>query len=762
MKVSRILIALTLSLFVITGKTQNSRLTGYVKSGDLILVNAEVFISGSGKVCFSDSAGRYSLNDLNSGTYTVNAALAGYLTQSQIVSINDPTETKLSFDLPLNAKTLAEVVITHSLLLNYKPADPVPTEVYTKAFFKTNPAPSLFESMQTINGVRPQVNCNICNTGNIQINGLNGPYTMVLIDGMPIVSGLATVYGLSGIPQSLIERIEIVKGPAPARYTPEAVGGMINIITKKPQAAPLVAADIFSSSWADFNIDLGVNYKTGKKSQGILGVNYFNYENPIDYNKDGFTDVTLQDRISLFNKWQLERKDNRLFTLAGRYVYEDRWGGDMRWNRKFRGGDSIYGESIYTNRWEVMGTYQLPLKEIIYLQLSSNGHYQDSYYGTGAYMASQWVHFGQVTWEKSVQQHFISGGISYRYTWYDDNLSGIPLYDSTKTVNAAPFIQHLPGLFLQNEIRFNETQTLLVGGRYDYHQIYGSVFSPRINYKIASRNQKNTLRISGGNGFRVANVFTEDISSLTGSRRVLFRDELKPERSWNGNINFMRKFFPGQQTVLSLDFTTFYSYFTNRIIPDFDTDPDDVIFGNLDGSSVSKGISFNIDVVSGKGLKLMTGGTLMDVSYTHKGQTKRQLLTERYSATWSMSYTFPKTDLSVDYTGNVFGPMNLPVLGPLDNRPAESPVWSLQNLQITKRFKRYLELYGGVKNILNYTLPTNTIARPFDPFDRNVQFDSKGQAIATPDNPNALTFDSFYAYAPNQGRRPYLGLRFTF
>ena len=101
-------------------------------------------------------------------------------------------------------------------------------------FSERNPTPSIFESLQNVNGIRPQLNCNVCNTGDIHINGLEGPYTFVLIDGMPIVSGLSTVYGLSGIPQSLIERVEIVKGPASTLYGSEAVGGIINIITKQP------------------------------------------------------------------------------------------------------------------------------------------------------------------------------------------------------------------------------------------------------------------------------------------------------------------------------------------------------------------------------------------------------------------------------------------------------------------------------------------------------------------------------------------------
>ena len=121
-----------------------------------------------------------------------------------------------------------------------------------------------------------------------------------------------------------------------------------------------------------------------------------------------------------------------------------------------------------------------------------------------------------------------------------------------------------------------------------------------------------------------------------------------------------------------------------------------------------------------------------------------------------------KIDVSIDYTGNLYGPMKLPLLSSLDPRPEYSPAWSLQNIQITKKIKKILEIYGGVKNFLNWTPNKNSqfiIARSRDPFDKQVTFDTNGQAIATPNNPYALTFDPSYVYAPNQGRRLFLGIR---
>jgi outer membrane receptor for ferrienterochelin and colicins len=162
------------------------------------------------------------------------------------------------------------------------------------------------------------------------------------------------------------------------------------------------------------------------------------------------------------------------------------------------------------------------------------------------------------------------------------------------------------------------------------------------------------------------------------------------------------------------------------------------------------------------------GITWQDVSVTDKSTGKkirnRQLLTERLSSTWSLSYSFAKTNWVLDYTGALYGKMLLPLLSAADPRLPQSPVWSIQNIQLTKKFKNGFEVYGGIKNFLNFTPVKGNpfiIARTQDPFDKQVQFNSNGQVVATPQNPYALTFDPNYVYAPNQGRRLFLGLRVT-
>jgi outer membrane receptor for ferrienterochelin and colicins len=756
---------ISISLFVISAFSiaQKGSVSGVIGNGKDPMPMVKVVVLGQNTGAYTDDFGKYKIENLSFGTHEIQANISGYNTDIKTVSLSKSTpDAKLDFIINLNIQSLGEVVVSGTMKAVGKLDSPVPVEVYSTCFFQSNPSPTMFDAIQNINGVRPQLNCNICNTGDIHINGLEGPYTMVLIDGMPIVSGLSSVYGLSGIPQSLVDRIEVVKGPASTLYGSEAVGGLINIITKRPSKAPIVAIDHFSTSWGELNNDLSMKYKAGKNSSGLLGVNYFNYSNPIDNNGDGFTDLTLQDRISIFNKFDIQQKNGKTIQLAGRYVHEDRWGGQTNWTPEFRGGDSIYGESIYTSRWETMGTYQLPAKEDLVFQFSANGHNQNSFYGTTEYMATQQILFGQLLWNKSRGRHDVLAGLSYRRIFYDDNTPATSSSnENNQTVNNAS-ISDLPGMFVQNDWTLNEQNRLLVGLRYDYNSIHGSIFSPRVNYKWTSQNNRNIIRVSAGNGYRVANVFTEDHAALTGARKIVFAEELRPETSYNTNLNFVKQIQTRRNHILTFDASIFYTYFENKILPDYETDPNLIIYSNLSGFAESKGVSLNMDLAFGRNLSVNVGTTILNVSTVDNGVRSIQPLTESITGTWRIHYNLERWNLAFDYTGNMYGPMRLPLLGELDNRDAYSPYFSIQNLQLVKSFGEKWEVYGGVKNLLNFTPSANSIARAFDPFDKQVQFDATGQVVATPNNPNALTFDPSYVYTSNQGIRAFLGFRFTF
>lgn len=742
---------------------QTSTISGRITSEGLPIENAKVDLVGTNFSATADSLGIFVIQKIPNGSYKIRVSYFGFKTELQNVTVNEEENKVVNFELISSQNNIEEIVVTGTLKEVSRMECPVSVEVYTPLYFKKNPTSNIFEALQNINGVRPQLNCNICNTGDIHINGLEGPYTMVLIDGMPIVSSLSTVYGLSGIPNSLIERIEIVKGPASSLYGSESVGGLINIITKKPQNAPLLSLDIFGTTWGEYNLDLGLKLNAGKKASVLTGVNYFNFQNRIDNNNDNFTDMTLQDRISVFQKWNFQRNHNRIFSIAARYMYENRWGGDMRWEKQFRGGDSIYGESIYTKRWEILGNYQLPMREKLMFSFSYNNHNQDSRYGTTIYDAQQNIAFSQLTWDKKIGKNDFLLGAALRYTFYDDNTAATATADTVNQQNQPQNIL-LPGLFVQDEITLSSKHKVLMGLRYDYNSIHGNIYTPRIAYKW-TLNNNNILRLNAGTGFRVVNLFTEDHAALTGARIIEIKNELNPEQSYNVNLNYIKKIFVKNRTLISFDAAIFYTFFNNRIVADYETDPNKIIYDNLKGYAESKGLTLNMDVAFSNGLKLIAGGTLMENTLTRNGITEQQILTENFTGTWAVSYKIKKVKLAFDYTGNIYSPMRLPLLGELDPRSPNSPWWSIQNIQLTYSGLKNFQIYGGVKNLLNWTPNKGNpfiIARANDPFDKDVQFGNNGQVIATANNPNALTFDPNYVYAPNQGIRAFLGLRYNF
>lgn len=744
---------------IIVGKVKND--AGEVLSFASINIENDEGAENAVAGTTTNEAGLFHLSIPN-GNWTVNVSYLGYQSVQKRVAVAAGDSLFIEFSLKQATTNTEEVVITGTLKPVNRLQSPVPVEVYRTAFFNKNPTNNICQALQTVNGVRPQNNCQVCNTGDIQINGLQGAYTMVLIDGMPIVSSLATVYGLSGIPSSMVEQVEIVKGSASSLYGSEAIGGLINVITKNASDAPMFGADVMATSWAELNADLNAKFSIGKKISVLTGVNYYHYDNPIDNNGDNFTDMSIQQRLSVFQKWSIERENNRLFSLAGRYYWEDRWGGELQWTPADRGSSEVYGEAITTNRWELLGKYELPTTENLMLSFSLNSHHQNSVYGDVPYVATQNVGFGQLTWDKEVGKHDLLAGAALRYTYYDDNTpaTGGDFDDPNNNPDAI----WLPGVFIQDEITFNEKNKALLGLRYDYNSRHGNIFTPRLAYKF-SITENDIIRLNAGTGFRVVNLFTEDHAALTGAREVVIAEALDPEQSYNLNLNYTKRAYLKSGGSAGLEVSAWYTYFTNLILPDYETNPNQIIYDNLDGSAVTQGISANFDWSMPRGWSVMLGATWMDVTSEENGVRARQLLTESFTSTWAISYEFGQGNWTVDYTGSLYGPMLLPRLSDLDPRPEESPWWSIQNIQMTYKGVKHFEFYGGIKNLLNWTPWRNQsepiIARAFDPFDREVQFDANGNALATPNNPDALTFDPTYVYAPNQGIRGFVGMRYS-
>ncbi|HLT54266.1 MAG TPA: carboxypeptidase-like regulatory domain-containing protein, partial [Flavobacteriaceae bacterium] len=166
-------------------------ISGKVTSNGEALPYVNIYLKGTTKGAVTNENGDYTIKHVEVGDYILVASFTGFKNQERKINVGN-TSITVNFNME-ETESLDEVVITGTLKPVSRLESAVPVEIYTPVFLKQNPTPNIFEALQNVNGVRPQINCNVCNTGDIHINGLEGPYTLVLIDGMPIVSGLSTV-----------------------------------------------------------------------------------------------------------------------------------------------------------------------------------------------------------------------------------------------------------------------------------------------------------------------------------------------------------------------------------------------------------------------------------------------------------------------------------------------------------------------------------------------------------------------------------------
>lgn len=694
-----------------------------------------------------DFSGNFKMTIGNLAT-VLKASSVGFDSEELNFSINNYT-TPITFILKENNDILKEMVISATLQLIDRKESPIPIAVYSTQFLNAVPSPSLVQATNQITGLRPQFNCSVCNTGDIHINGMEGAYSMIVIDGMPIMGGLSTVYGLQGIPTSLIDQVEVIKGPASTVYGSEAMAGLINVVTKNIDCVPKFSLDFNISSWGELQTSIVYKLIDKQRLKAFSSIDIFNYNNPIDNNDDGFTDLSLKNRYSIFNKFQFFNKNGyNPLNLTLRYLNEDRWGGQMNFTEQDRGRNTVYGESILTNRVEASSFYKFSESKNLKWQNSFSFHDQKSWYGLVEYEAKQIIGFSQLTWHKSLgeKNNFLSG-FALRYNSYNDN--------TVATLKADNW--WLPGFFLQDNFKFSDNQQLLFGWRTDFHSKHGVINSPRINYQL-NITDISSLRIGYGDGFRVVNVFTEDHAALTGAREIIFLEELEPEKSKNLNINLSNS-WNTDNLQITLESSVFESRFSNKIIPDFLTNDNQIIYSNLSGYAVARGISSEIFLKMYKiPLKLSANATVLDVSNYNENSTgeivkNQQLLAEKYSIKWSLNYWFEKLGLDIVYSATNYGPIRLPILEN-DFRPEYSLPYTIHNLKLSKNYNNGWTNFISIRNFTNFTPPNYSILRANDPFDQNIN-----DPI---DNPEGYTFDASYMYASFQGINLVFGVSFVF
>lgn len=715
----RLLMAGLLAVAAQSAAAQQERevdVRGRVRVADAGMAQARVQI-GEYPAVQTAADGRFVVRRVPAGSHQLKIAAIGYKVVTRQLTL--PADSLLE-DVRLTPATarVSDLVVTGTLAEVRVDESPVKVEVISRRALERNLTTNLMESVRAIPGLREQVDCGVCYTNSISINGMDGPYTAVLFDGVPVLGALATVYALNSLNPALLEQVEIVKGPASTLYGSEAMAGVVNIISRDPRTAPAWSVNASATSHGQLSADALVRPLVAGGRLFAAATGAWN-DRFVDGNHDGFSDVPLTTRASALVKWSDGNLATRRADILARYWYEDRFGGVRAWTPAHRGSNQVYGESIMTNRWEVIaGLRPNVLGDALRISAAVSGHKQDSFYGATHYLASQRTMFLQATWAPTVS----SGGVrpllgaTWRRQWYDD--------DTPATLTAEDRI--VPGVFGELELPLGRHLTMLGGTRLDRHAAHGGIVSPRAALRWAP-SEATTLRLNAATGFRVVHLFTEDHAALSGSRQVVIEETLEPERS--ATVTASLRTTTGTTTPVVFDADVFFTRFRNRIIPDYNVDPELIVYRNLDGAARTAGVSLGVSIdPTVSSLAFRAGATYQRVTRTVNDVVSDVEFAPRVKADFGVTWEGP-SGIDLDWTGTVTGRMALPILHGVTEY---SPWFTEQHVQLTRAIGPNRFVTVGLKNIFN--------TRQRDP-------------LVAPDDPFGPNFDTYRVWGPVQGRR---------
>ena len=550
-----------------TGKQSDANITGHVvdaKSGEH-LAYATVAVKGTTIGCATDATGHYFLKNLPLGRFTLVASSVGYRSAETTVEIVADRTAEVNFSLNEEALAVEEVVVSASRTETNRKFLPTIVSVASTKLFESIASSNLAETMNFQSGLRVENNCGNCGTTQLRINGLEGQYSQVLLDSRPIFSSLASVYGLEQLPVAMIERVEVIRGGGSALFGANAIGGVVNIITKEPLYNSVTLANttnISEDGTADFNTSLNGSfvsddYKTGGYLFGMI-----RDRDSYDRNGDGFSDIPeLNSETVGFRAYYKTSPYTRL-TAEYHHIHEFRRGGNAfdlpphmadiaeQLNHKIDGG------GLKFDWFSPDGRHRLG----VYASAQRIG--RDSYFGTDrnpdAYGAT-----GDETFVAGTQYTCsferllflpseLTAGVEYNYNALDDKYLGFGR-DFRQTTRST-------GFFFQNEWR-SERLNFLVGGRVDKHNMMkNAVFSPRVNVRY-SPTPAVGLRASYASGYRTPQAYNEDlhIDALDNKVAVIRLDpNLRPEysHSLSASVDLYRNFGRVQGNLLVEGFYT--------------------------------------------------------------------------------------------------------------------------------------------------------------------------------------------------------------
>lgn len=571
----------------------------------------------------------------------------------------------------------------------------------------------------------------------IQMLGLAGIYSQMMIENQPSMRILATTYGLNFIPGPWLHSISISKGSSSVMHGFESITGQINIDLKKPESGEKFYLELFTNDYLRIEANTNASVKLSKTLSTILLLNFSSTYQRIDRNSDGFMDVPLSNLITGSNRYFFNRKGKIRSRFGFDITWEDRTGGQMNFNKENdEGTTNSYGITLTTRRVHLFENTGFAVNPERNSSIGINAdviwHDQQSLFGLTRYNATQKSASLNALFISDIisVKHKITTGLSVQYDHFWENLK-----DSVMLRE-----EIVPGIY--GEYTFNDQKfwTILLGIRGDWDNLYGFKVNPRMHIKYTPW-KGTTFRASAGSGMRSANVIPEHIGLLASSRRFVFKETLNMEQAWNYGISFVQKFPTwGKRTgTFSIDF--FRTDFTNQVVVDVDRDPEAVWFYNLDGRSFSNSLQAEVMIEPVKKFEITLAYRYVDAKTTTNGILEELPLTPKHRGLLALHYATHYDRFKFSFTTQYFGATRLPDTrkNPVQYQlPEHSPGYFLLYAQITYKFSKF-ETYLGCENITNYK-QSNPILAADDPFGKY--------------------FDTSIIYAPILGRQFNFGIRF--
>lgn len=748
----------------------------------------------------TDASGHYLLKNLPTGKFTIVAQFVGYQTVEKEVVLKKETTIELDFELKPMPISLDEVVVSANRNETSRRLAPSLVSILDMKTFEVTNSTDLSQGLKFQPGLRVENNCQNCGFSQVRINGLEGPYSQILIDSRPVVGALAGVYGLEQIPANMVERVEVMRGGGSALFGSSAIGGVINIITKEP----LRNSGEFGHTLTSYNgtgalqnnTTFNASILTDNRKAGLMVFGQNRVRDGFDYDKDEFTELPqLKSRTLGFRSF-LKTGTYSQLVMEYRNMHEFRRGGDNLTRPPHEAyiaeqlEHSINGGSLNYKTSDAAG------KNSFNLYASAQHTLRNSYYGGGDPVLNEFPEIGtKPTQEdldkiKAVIDNNEARLASYGHTTeltaqvggqYTHKFNKLLFMPSELTAGAEYLQNNLNDVsgyrknginqitrnistFLQNEWK-NEQWSFLLGGRLDKHNLVKNViFSPRANVRYNPIEDVN-IRLSYSEGFRAPQYFDEDLHvDIAGGERLVRKlsPDLREEhsRSISGSVDFYHNF---DNVQLNLLIEGFYTRLKNPFTSV--TKGNEITVENSQQGANVYGVNLEGRLAFGNKFQLQSGATFQRSLYDDARKwwepeteedkaldkveaTRRMMRTPNTYAYFVATWT-PVTPFQASLSGNYTGSM----LVPHDAGEGKEGIDRFSTVNITEKTKSFMEM--NLKLAYTFALykevniqVSGGIQNMFNAFQND--FDTgAGRASA-------------YVYGPISPRNYYAGLKISF